>query len=222
MPKEIERKYGSILSGIEAKTLDYLAKKLHRYITADQLTLLALFGAVLIAISYKLGEQNVNFLLLANFGIFLHWFGDSLDGRTAYLRGEGRPKYGHYLDHILDSFSMTIIYLGINFSSLTNTSVWIYSLVISLLISNHVYLKTSVTKVFDLSLYGPIGATEVRIIFFIVNLIVIATTNPIFTIGASTYTLVDLIGIAALALSVLTLIQGVLTSLWGNSRIPDK
>ena len=36
----------------------------------------------------------------------INWFGDSLDGTLARVRHHQRPRYGFYVDHIVDAFGM--------------------------------------------------------------------------------------------------------------------
>ena len=39
----------------------------------------------------------------------LNWFGDSLDGTLARVRNRQRPRYGFYVDHILDAIGMSFL-----------------------------------------------------------------------------------------------------------------
>ena len=110
--KKISRVYKTLTYKPEKKILDYLASKLFKFFTADQFTFFAFFGAIVVAVAYQFTGNSLNFLHLVNLGIFIHWFGDSLDGRVAGLRGESRPLYGHYMDHIMDSLGIVIIFFG--------------------------------------------------------------------------------------------------------------
>ena len=38
----------------------------------------------------------------ASVGLVVNWFGDSLDGTVARVRKMQRPKFGYYLDHLVD------------------------------------------------------------------------------------------------------------------------
>lgn len=211
--KKIKRVYKTLTYVPEKKLLDYLASKLYKIFTADQLTFLAFLGAIGVAVAYQFADISLNYLHFANLGIFLHWFGDSLDGRVARLRDQNRPKYGHYLDHIMDSFTITIIFGGIALSPITSAVYWITALIATLLIMNHIYLRTSVTQVFKLSL-SRIGGTELRILFFFFNLLVIYGKNPIVTL--------DVAPLIVTILLLLTFAKAVSNSLWGKNRIPDK
>ena len=44
---------------------------------------------------------NVAAFILA---LTANWFGDSLDGTLARVRCQPRPRYGYYVDHVIDLF----------------------------------------------------------------------------------------------------------------------
>ena len=50
------------------------------------------------------------------FFLALNWFGDSLDGTLARVRGHQRPRYGFYVDHILDTFGALFVLGGLALS----------------------------------------------------------------------------------------------------------
>ncbi|MCL4384164.1 CDP-alcohol phosphatidyltransferase family protein [Patescibacteria group bacterium] len=222
MAAELVRKHQAITYRIEKKILDILAAKLYQSVTADQLSFLALCGAILASLAYILAGQSLWWLTVAGVGIFIHWFGDSLDGRTARLRGENRPLYGHYLDHILDAISVVIIVFGINFSDITNQSTWVWVLVLFLLLMIHSYLKASVTGVFELAI-ERYGGTEIRIGLILMNLLILATGNPSWRLTAvETWTLTDVLGGIIAALLMLNLIKAIERALWGRNRIRER
>lgn len=216
----IRRKHQSITFHLEKKVLDYLAKKIFRLVIADQLSLFALSGAILSGISYILAGKNILYLHLANLGLIIHWLGDSLDGRIARLREENRPKYGHYLDHLLDAVSVVIIVFGINYSSLTLQSEWVWVLAIFLLLMIHSFLKTSVTGVFELSI-ERFGGTEARLGLILINLVLIATNNPHIADNPNLMNLIDVIGFAVSILLLLNFLKTVSKTLWGKEKITE-
>lgn len=217
---EIVRRHQAITSKIERKILNFIAKRIYRYFKADHLSLLAIIGAIIAAFGYFLAKNNLNLLHLANLGIFIHWFGDSLDGTVAKLRNESRPKYGHYLDHILDAICATIVIFGINFSGLSLESEWVWVLAIFLLIMIHSFLKASVTGIFDLS-FERFGPTEVRLGFVFMNLILLYSGNPLIIGKPISFTLLDIFGLLASATLLIVLIQAVSKSLCGRRKIKE-
>ena len=42
----------------------------------------------------------------------LNWFGDSMDGTLARVRGQQRPRYGFYVDHVVDVLGAVAMMVG--------------------------------------------------------------------------------------------------------------
>ena len=40
----------------------------------------------------------------------VNWFGDSLDGTLARVRHQERPRYGFYVDHVLDVVGILFLF----------------------------------------------------------------------------------------------------------------
>jgi phosphatidylglycerophosphate synthase len=106
--------------------------------------------------------------------LVVNWFGDSLDGTLARVRRAERPKYGYYLDHIVDAFSTVAIGIGIGLSPYVGLPLALALVVLYLTLSINVYLESQVFGVFRLG-YGRIGPTEVRIILILANSLLLAT-----------------------------------------------
>lgn len=166
--KEHKRETTTILSFIEKPVLKFLAEKLPAFFTPDVLTIIGLLGSILTGLGYFLTLYNEYYLWLANFGLLLNWFGDSLDGTVARFRHIERPKYGFFIDHTLDSVSMVLIGVGVGLSPYARFDFVLIALVSYLLISILVYVKTFVEGVFKISYFG-FGPTEVRLFIIIVN-----------------------------------------------------
>lgn len=215
---KIIRKHYAFTYQAEKRLLDRLAQKLYRRVTANQLSLFALCGATVAGLSYYLaGKNDLRFLHIASFGIFLHWLGDSLDGRVARLRGESRPKYGHYLDHILDSVSLVVMIFGINYSGLTLQSAWVWVLALFLLIMIHSFLKASVTGEFDLTLerFGP---TEARLTLIAANILVYKTGNVLVWTRPIPMTVMDALGFATAIVLLVNFLKAVIATLLSIDR----
>lgn len=166
--KEHKRETTTILSFIEKPVLKFLAEKLPAFFTPDVLTIIGLLGSILTGLGYFLTLYNEYYIWLANFGLLLNWFGDSLDGTVARFRHIERPKYGFFIDHTLDSVSMVLIGIGVGLSPYARFDFVLLALVSYLLISILVYVKTFVEGVFKISYFG-FGPTEVRLFIIIVN-----------------------------------------------------
>lgn len=217
---EIKRNHKAITYEPEKKLLDKVAGIIYLHTTADQLSLLALLGALLTGSAYILSQYNLGLLHVANIGILLHWFGDSLDGRVARNRKESRPKYGHYLDHILDSISLVIIIFGITYSGLTLTTSWVWVLSLFLLIMIHSFLKASVTGEFDLSI-ERIGPTEARIGLIMVNLVILLTNNTSLVVFPFPATVFDVVGLVTAFVLLVNFGKTVYLTLWGPNKIKE-
>lgn len=178
----MERINLSLTAKIEQSIISFIAPKLPKFIGPDTLTLIALIAAAGIGISYFYASSFKILYLIAAFLYFVHWFGDSLDGRIARERKIERPNYGYYLDHIVDSISVTLILSGLIFSVNTFVYSWVLTLSGFLLLMIHIFLKTNTTKKFEFSL-GFIGPTEARIVGVIFSILLFFAGNTKFEIN---------------------------------------
>ena len=197
------RENKSFLGVLEKKALLWLAARMPDWVVPDTLTVIGLLASVLIFASYALTYFDKGFLWLASFGFVLQWFGDSLDGTLARYRKIERPRYGFFVDHIIDSISEVLVFIGLGLSPFLRFDLALLALVSYLLASIYVYLATYVNGVFRIS-YSGIGPTEMRFIAIVANIIVFFTGNPTFSISVATTTLFDLVVIGVI-LIILTL-----------------
>lgn len=162
---------------IEKKLLLWLAARMPAWVTPDLLTGVGLFASVWIFASYALTYFDRGFLWLASVGFIIQWFGDSMDGTLARYRKIERPRYGFFIDHIIDSVSEVLVFIGLGISPYLRFDLALVALVSYLLASIYVYLTTYVEGVFRIS-YGGLGPTEMRLIAIATNTIVFFTGNP--------------------------------------------
>lgn len=101
-------------------------------------------------------------LWFASLMLAVNWFGDSLDGTLARVRNKQRPRYGYYIDHLVDAFNTAAIGIGVGLSPLVNLEVALMLVIVYLTLSINVYLESSVFGVFKIA-YGVLGPTEARI-----------------------------------------------------------
>ena len=158
----------SILNPYEKKILVSLAGKMPAWVTSDMLTFIGFLGALIIATGYALSNLNLNWLWLASFGFFVNWFGDSLDGSLARVRGTQRKTYGFYIDHNVDVINETIMFIGVGMSPLVNLTFMMGLLVSYLMLSVYVYIDCHLKGEMRLT-YGGLGPTEFRLLAIIVN-----------------------------------------------------
>jgi len=202
-PESHTRENKSFIGGLEKKALLWLAARMPAWVVPDTLTAVGLFASVLIFASYALTYFDKNFLWLASFGFVIQWFGDSLDGTLARYRKIERPRYGFFVDHIIDSISEVLIFIGLGLSPFLRFDLALLALVSYLLASIYVYLATFVNGVFRIA-YSGIGPTEMRLIAILANTVVFFTGNPSIQFSFSSMTLYDLIVIGVIVI-ILTL-----------------
>jgi phosphatidylglycerophosphate synthase len=195
-PRAEVRQSTFITTRFEKWALPRIAASLPRWVLPDHLTALGVFGATVIMVAYMLSTRDRAWLWLANAGLIIHWFGDSLDGTLARVRKHERPKYGFYLDHLTDAYSTTAIGLGLGFSPFMLLSVGLAIVIAYLVLSINVYLETHVFGKFRYG-YGVTGPTEARLILFGLNCLALWIGPLPFELLGKGMTVFDILGAAA-------------------------
>ena len=165
-----------LLAGVERRVLQAVARRVPRSIRSNHLTAIGILGATGAGAAYALTTYHPAWLWVASLMLAVNWLGDSLDGTLARVRGTQRPKYGYYLDHVVDAFSTAVIGLGIGLSPHVYLGLALGIVVVYLAMSINVYLESTVFGVFKIS-YGRIGPTEVRLILILLNTAAFITTG---------------------------------------------
>jgi archaetidylinositol phosphate synthase len=159
----------SVTASLEKKILLWLAARIPSWINSDHLTLLGFASMGLACASYILARHNRIGLLLATLCLALNWFGDSLDGTLARVRNRQRPRYGFYVDHIIDSIGALLLMGGLAASGYLDARVAMGMLVAFLLLSIETYLATYTIGTFRMS-FWKFGPTEIRILLALGNI----------------------------------------------------
>ena len=196
--KAAAREHTSFLAAAEKRTLIQIAKRLPAAVNSDHLTALGFISLILAGASYWYASVNARALLLVIPLLALNWFGDSLDGTLARVRNRQRPRYGFYVDHILDALGMSFLMAGLAFSGYMTPWVGGAFLIAYLLLSIEIYLATYTIGTFHIS-HWRFGPTELRILLVIGNLF--ALRSPYAIIGGRNFLLFDVgFAIGAVAL----------------------
>ena len=183
-------------ASIEKRALQWMAERAPRWLTSDQLTLLGLCAQIGAGLFYALSRYNRSALLLVIVCLALNWLGDSMDGTLARVRRHERPRYGFYVDHIVDIFGSVALMCGLACSGFLHWQTAMAMLVAFLLLSGESYLATYTLNCFQLS-QGIFGPTEIRILLVIGNLALLR--SPYANLFGHTMLLFDLGGTIAAA-----------------------
>jgi len=167
--QQANRVQQSLLSRVEKRTLIWMAERTPAWINSDHLTLLGLAAQIMAGVSYALAHQNRNWLLAVIVFLALNWLGDSLDGTLARVRQQQRPRYGFYVDHMVDAFGALALMGGLAISGYMHPYIAIGLLIGFLMLSTQTYLATYTLGEFRLSFWS-FGPTELRVLLAIGNL----------------------------------------------------
>jgi len=201
----------SVLAPLEKRVLVAMARRMPPRINSDHLTGLALVAMLGAGLSYWLASVNTIGLYLAVFCLALNWFGDSLDGTLARVRDHQRPRYGFYIDHVVDAFGALFLFVGLGLSSYMSPAVAGALLIAYLMLTIEVMLATHTLGTFRIS-YFKLGPTELRILLAIGTLVLLA--HPTAVIFGHAFKLFDVGGVCgAIGLFVTLIVSAV-----GNTK----
>ena len=190
----------SLLAAAEKRLLIAIANRLPGWLNSDHLSAIALLamlgaGGAFAAIGHSAWSAAA--LALA---LFLNWFGDSLDGTLARVRQRQRPRYGYYVDHVIDLAGTAALLAGIGASGFIEPAIAAAALAAYLLVAAEVYLATHSAGIFRLS-FGGVGPTELRIAIAAGGFSV--ARHPWIDIAGLRVRLLDVAGLIAIAVLIL-------------------
>ena len=184
----------ALTASVERRALQWMAHRAPHWLSSDQLTVLGLSAQIGASVCYALSRYNRYALLLVILCLALNWFGDSMDGTLARVRCQQRPRYGFYVDHMVDIFGSVALMCGLGFSGFVHWQTAIAMLIAFLLLSSESYLATYTLSHFQLS-QGIFGPTEIRILLILGNLALLH--SPYSTVFGHRMLLFDLGGTIA-------------------------
>lgn len=159
----------SLTASVEKRALQWMARRAPSWVSSDQLTILGLSAQLGAGACYAMARQHRFALLLVILFIALNWLGDSLDGTLARVRQQQRPRYGFYVDHMVDVFGSIALMCGMGCSGLLHWQTALAMLIAFLVLSSESYLATYSLSCFQLSI-GLFGPTEIRLLLILGNL----------------------------------------------------
>ncbi len=157
------RQHDSVLATLEKRLLVWIAERLPARVGSDHLTLLGLFSMLGVGAAFAASSVDPRVSYLVPVLLALNWFGDSLDGTVARVRNRQRPRYGYYVDHVVDVVGSVALFGGLALSDGMHPLVALALLVAYIAAMAEVFLATHVTRVFRLASFG-FGPTELRIV----------------------------------------------------------
>ena len=164
-PREI-RVHGSILAAAEKRLLVRVAKRMPRFVNSDHLTAVGGLAMLAAGICYAIAPSRPWALLLAILMLAVNWFGDSLDGTLARVRAHERPRYGFYVDHVLDAAGILFLIGGLFAGGFVSMGAAAAFLIAYFLLMIEIALATHSLGTFRIS-YWKFGPTELRILLAI-------------------------------------------------------
>jgi phosphatidylglycerophosphate synthase len=191
------REHHSLLAAPEKKALVWMATRLPAWVNSDHLTLIGLTSMIVAGLAFAAARWTPWTLPVVVAALAANWFGDSLDGTLARVRNRLRPRYGFYVDHVIDIVGAFFLLGGLALSGYMNPFVALGLLVAYLMVSAEVFLATHALGIFRMASFG-FGPTELRLVLAAGTLYLFR--DPHVNLGAlGSYRLFDFGGAIAIA-----------------------
>src|SRR5262245_17515097 len=190
------REHRSVLAGAERRLLIGIAQRLPLRINSDHLTLLGLISMPVAGIAFAFIPTTPWAAAAFVVALAANWFGDSLDGTLARVRNQQRPRYGYYVDHVIDLVGTAALFAGIAASGLMHPAIAIAVVAAYFALTAESFLTTHAAGVFRLSFAG-FGPTELRILLAVGA--VVAARKPWVDVAGQHARLFDVGGVIATA-----------------------
>jgi phosphatidylglycerophosphate synthase len=147
--------------------------RIPRWIEGYHLTLMTIPLSAICLLSGFLARSALAWLWLASAAICLQWFTDSFDGALGRFRDTGIPKWGFFMDHLLDYAFMCSILTGyaLLYDGIDRTLCLLLIPVYGIFFMNS-YLSFAATGQFKITFLGC-GPTELRLLLIGVNTLII-------------------------------------------------
>ncbi len=217
---DAQRTQQSLLAPLEKPALIWLASHMPSRVNSDHLTILGFLAMLAAGLCYALSATNRYFLLAVILFLAINWFGDSLDGTVARFRNRLRPRYGFYVDHVIDAVGTCCLLGGMGLSGYMSLTLALLLIIAYFLLSIEVYLATYTIGVFKLS-HGKFSPTELRVVLAAGNLALFF--RPVVRLFGHAYQLFDVGAVVAIAGMVVLLIRSVIRNtimLYRQERLP--
>ena len=167
-------KFGvSLLHRGEEQLKGFLLPRVPRRIETYHLTLTTVLWSALIPCFAFLARGSIHWLWGINACIAGQYVTDLLDGAVGRARNTGLKLWGYYVDHFLDFIFLGAIFFGyaVLLPAVYHKMI-LFTLVMFTGFMIHAFLEFACTNRFSISYLG-IGPTEVRLLFIVINVLLI-------------------------------------------------
>lgn len=215
------RENTSVTAAVERRLLVWIAERLPASVSSDHLSAVGLAAMSIAAVSFAAMGRWPAAAIGVVFALLANWFGDSLDGTVARARGHQRPRYGYYVDHVIDVAGTAMLIVGMACSGLINPLIALAVLTAYLMVCAESYLAVHASGRFRMSFlwFGP---TELRIVLAAGALK--AAHDPMVSLGGSVsmmlFDLGGMVATAGLVIAFLVSAAGNVRTLYREEPIP--
>jgi len=154
------RIHKAVTADAEKRLLIWMAERMPAAINSDHLTSAGALALLGVGASFWAGGGALAFVIPL---LVVNWFGDSLDGTLARVRNRQRPRYGYYVDHVLDAVGFLAIFGGLILGGHMSPVLGLAFVAAYFLVVIEIALATHARGTFRLSAFG-VGPTELRML----------------------------------------------------------
>jgi len=199
----------AITAKVEERLKEIICPRIPEWMGPDHLTVIGIFGIVVVSVGFVLGFFNRYYLSLVSLGLIINWLGDSFDGSIARYRKKTRPNYGYYIDKIIDAVVIIIFALGFGLSGFVKIEIALLMACVYLALMLNVDLLVYV-KGQSKNSFGWFGPTEIRIIGIIVAIIMFFSSVNYYDIYGYLVSQYDIVVFVLSVLMFLVLITDII------------
>ncbi len=212
----------SLLATVEKRCLIWMARRLPLWVGSDHLTILGALAMLGTGVSFWMAAAHPWALIAATVFLAVNWFGDSLDGTVARVRKQERPRYGFYVDHVLDAVGILFLFAGLAAGGFMTPIVAAGFLIAYYLLNIEIALATHTVGTFRIS-YWKMGPTEMRILLAAGALQLLRSSDVVLL--GHRYLLFDVGGVVAIVALAATFIASAISNtrvLYRREPLPAK
>jgi len=167
-----KKKGQSLLGPWEKKITDKYVSKIPKGLETYHLTMMTVLWCLGVLLFSFLAQFDIRWLWLVSLMIFLQYVTDLFDGAVGRYRNTGLIKWGYYMDHYLDYIFLGCMLIGYTFIVNDPFGIMFFVLLTLGAFMVNSFLSFAATNEFKIAYLG-VGPTEIRIIFILINTLII-------------------------------------------------